>query len=263
MRSRLPALLLLFLPVLLAGCGGEPRPLPPSAAELSAAEARYLGGDYAGAEGAYRQAALAGDPAAAGWWGRILLKLERYLDAERAFRMALEGAGGRLAAADGARARLGLADAILAEGRPAEAMAAYTRVLLDPEALRHLDPAQVTYKAGIAGLRAGLWEEAEGSFHRLTSSWPESPFAAQARQRLEDAASRTFSIQHGAFATAEAADRFLKKLTAEGIGARVVVLKRGADLLYAVRSGSFPTYEEASRAAGLFRVRGREGVVVP
>ena len=247
--------------LLLAGCGGSP-PAPPAPPrprqDLTEAERLYLQGDFAAAEPRFAAASLAGDPEAAGWWGRTLLKLERFLEAERAFQQALREPG-----ASAPSDRVGLADALMAQGKVGPAAAAYAVLLSDPDAMTRLDPALVTYRAGVADLRAGLWDEADQRFRRVAASWPGSPFAELARERLADSGSRRFSVQLGGFSSAEAAARMVARLLGVGVAARRLAIRRAGADLFAVRVGRFPTYDEAQVEVERLRALGEVGVVVP
>jgi tetratricopeptide (TPR) repeat protein len=249
------------LALLLAGCGTPPKapPVPPRALQdLSEAERLYLEGDFARAEPRFASAARAGDAEAAGWWGRTLLKLERHLEAERAFQQALRDPG-----ASSASDRVGLADALMAQGKAGPAAAAYAALLSDPDAMSRLDPAQVTYRAGVASLRAGLLDEADQRFRRVAAIWPASPCAELARERLSDAGLRRFSVQLGVFSSAEAADRMVARLLGAGVAAQRLTILRAGAALFAVRVGRFQTYDEAQVEAEHLRALGETGAVVP
>ncbi len=248
--------------LLLAGCGSPPKappPAPPRARpDLSEAERLYLEGDFAAAEPRFADSARAGNPEAAGWWGRTLLKLERFLEAERAFQQALRDPG-----SSSASDRVGLADALMAQGKAGPAAAAYAALLSDPDAMSRLDAAQVTYRAGVASLRAGLWDEADQRFRRVAATWPSSPCAELAQERLADSGLRRFSVQLGAFSSAEAADRMVARLLGVGVAAQTLVIRRAGVSLYAVRVGRFSNYEEAQAEVERLRALGEVGVVVP
>lgn len=260
MRTEVLALAGAFA-LLLVGCGRAPKApsAPPRARQdLSEAERLFLEGDFAAAEPRFAAASLAGDSEAAGWWGRTLLKLERFLEAERAFQQALRDPG-----ASASSDRVGLADALMAQGKAGPAAAAYAALLSDPDAMSRLDPAQLTYRAGVASLRAGLLDEADQRFLRVAGSWPESPCAELARERLADAGPRRFSVQLGVFSSAEAADRMVARLLGVGVAAQRLPIRRAGAALFAVRIGRFPTYDEARVEVERLRVLGEVGVVVP
>jgi TolA-binding protein len=109
-----------------------------------------------------------------------LAALGRYDEAEAAYREVIDG-GHRLYAP---MAQLGLAEAYTLQARYAEAVATLTELsgLRDGE----LPVDGVLMQLGDVHLKAGQPGDARAAFQRVVDEFPESPYAAQARQRIAE-----------------------------------------------------------------------------
>jgi TolA-binding protein len=112
----------------------------------------------------------------------ILASLGRYSEAEQRYQEVVSKAGASIYART---ARLGLADAQLAQNKYDSAIAIYTEVSRDASSQMPVDG--VLMQLGRACARAGRKEEAVRAFTRVTTEFPQSLYAPEARRELEEA----------------------------------------------------------------------------
>lgn len=112
----------------------------------------------------------------------ILAALGSYADAEQQYQQVIDRAGGSIY---GRTARLGMAQAQVAQGKFDSAIAVYTDLSRDTASTIPLD--SVLLQLGRAYAQAGKKEEAVRSFTRIVDEFPQSTYAAEARQELEAA----------------------------------------------------------------------------
>jgi TolA-binding protein len=161
---------------------GSPMPVPQAGtfqseqAKLEAALPRFL---EAADQYPSTDAGVAARFHAAG----ILASLGRHAEAEQRYQETIErSAAGSIY---GRTARLGLADVQVAQGKFDAAIAAYTELSRDTTSPIPLDG--VLMQLGRAQARAGNREEAARTFNRIIDEFPQSMYAADARQEMEEA----------------------------------------------------------------------------
>jgi TolA-binding protein len=163
-----------------------------------------------------------------------------------------------------------VAQAALRSGSPGAAMEAL-RVLLTRHANGDYAP-QALYAMGQALEVSGRPSDAAALFRQVAQRFPETYEAARARDRgirlqAVEGSIRPpgggFSVQIGAFAKREGAERLARELRVAGVGDVVVREGRETPPVYRVRAGAFDTRDEA-RALGerLRRERGLSYTVV-
>ncbi len=246
-----------------AGCVSQDLALHSSALYEEGAR-YYLAGQYSqGASRLSRAALESEDPRlrarASLLEGRCHLAMRQFHQAGAAFRRGLKAGSGPKEVRAGLE--LGLADSLYGQERYREAADQYHRVLRHPPDLIPADEA--TFKLALAGRRAGLWEEARRQFARLASRFPRSPRADAARRYAAETA-RGFSVQCGAFSSADAARRLAGQLRGKGFTPRVVPITTAAGhALTAVRVGSFPAWAEAAQVRSRLQATGFDARIVP
>jgi TolA-binding protein len=113
----------------------------------------------------------------------ILAALGRYAEAEQRFQETVDEAGG--GSIYGRTGRLGLANAQVAQGKFDNAIAVYTELIRDSGSPVPLDG--VLMQLGRAHAKAGNRDEAARTFGRIVDEFPQSMYAADARQEMEEA----------------------------------------------------------------------------
>ena len=126
-----------------------------------------------------------------------------------------------------------------------------------------LEPPALLYKASVAELRCGEWEEAGKRLRQISKGWPDSSWAVLAQERLGDVEARRFCIQLGAYAQVAAAEKRISDLRSAGILAVKVPIRRAGSDLFAIREGAFSSYREAVAETVRLKGLGEDGVVVP
>jgi TolA-binding protein len=112
----------------------------------------------------------------------ILASLGRYSEAEQRYQEVVDRAGNSIYARTG---RLGLADSQLAQKKFDSAINIYTELSRDTAS--QMPPDGVLMQLGRACVLAGRKEEAVRAFTRVTEEFPESMYAEDAKQALEEA----------------------------------------------------------------------------
>lgn len=110
----------------------------------------------------------------------ILSALGRHAEAEQRYREVIDKAGDTIYGRTG---RMGLAEALIAQNKHDEAIATYTELSRDTASTLPLDG--VLMHLGRAYLQAGRKEEAVRTFSRVFTEFPQSAYAAEARQQAE------------------------------------------------------------------------------
>jgi TolA-binding protein len=111
--------------------------------------------------------------------GVTQLGLGRYTDAQKTFEDVASRAGGSVY---GAMARMGRAEALLSAGTYDEAIKAFTELSAERDGLLPIDGVLMQLARTCA--KAGKTQEAKANFKRVVDEFPESPYAAEARQEL-------------------------------------------------------------------------------
>lgn len=111
-----------------------------------------------------------------------LASLGRFSESEQHYRQVIDAAGDSIYAST---ARMGLADVQVAQGKFDEAIASYTELTRITDAQLPVD--SVLMQLGRAYVRAGRTEEAARTFDRILQEFPDSLYAADARQEMEAA----------------------------------------------------------------------------
>jgi TolA-binding protein len=108
-----------------------------------------------------------------------LMSLGRFAEAVQAFEDVVSRAGASIYRP---MARLGLAEAKAAAGQYDEAIKAFTDLSAERDSALPVDG--VLMQLGRVSLKAGKTDEARAAFRRVVDEFPESPYAADAGQRL-------------------------------------------------------------------------------
>jgi len=141
-----------------------------------------------------------------------------------------------------AQAKAGLGTAMMFQKRWTEAAQAYESALAVSE--KDIDGPTVLMNMAKAHIRTGNWNLGRGSLRKLVRGYPDSPLLAEARPLLAQT-SDSYSVQVGAFATREAAGQMIETLRKNGILGATVVERSYGTMRFAVRVGSFVSYQRA------------------
>jgi len=104
------------------------------------------------------------------------------------------------------------------------------------------------YRLGCVLQRQGRWEDADPHFDRVVFLLPDTDLATAAARRTH---SRAWTIQAGVFRKATKAEELAKVLTSQALPAEVVPIVLNSEPAYVVRSGTYPTYEQATGNAAM------------
>lgn len=155
---------------------------------------------------------------------------------------------------------LGIGTSFEMEGKPEEALQAYTR-LLDEKLAKEISP-QVNLRLCRLQQRLGLWEPARQGLERLVAAYPATPEAQEAREILQSG-DFYFCVQVGAFATKSNAARLVAELDRLGFKAELSQAALNGGLFHRVRVGRFSKREEAQREAQRLQSEGFPAKVFP
>jgi TolA-binding protein len=191
--------------------------------------------------------------------GRSCLALGQFHQAEAAFRRGLTV--GFLPKEVQAGLEFGLADSLYGQERYREAEERYQHVLRYSSDFIMADEA--AFKMAVACQRAGLWEEARRQFAFVAGRFPRSP-RAEAARRYQQAGFQGFTVQCGAFSSADAAQRLAASLRQKGFSPRLAAATGPAGgSLTAVQVGSFRTWADAVRLRTQLQRAGFEARILP
>jgi TolA-binding protein len=109
-----------------------------------------------------------------------LAELGRYGEAEQGYQAVIDKAG--RSSIYGRTARLGLGDVLMAQGKNDAAIATFRELSTDSESQLPLDG--VLMQLGRACAQAGKKEEASRAFTRVVDEFPQSLYAAEAREQI-------------------------------------------------------------------------------
>jgi tetratricopeptide (TPR) repeat protein len=186
--------------------------------------------------------------------GLSCLKLNRFLEARSYFNdvLVLKDAGPAIRR----DAQVGIADSYFLEDKLEEAAAAYNDILAryspkDVGAIAYYRLCEIAEQQGRSS-------EAQVYREKLQREFPLS-FEAQ----IKPSRPESYSVQAGCFNDKKNADRFCKKLTAEGFDARIVESDAAEDPRYRVKIGRFNSKEEANSVKDRLRSAGYSTRVVP
>ena len=261
--ARVKAACVLLVVALAAGCQAFQKKPPEEAVdEYAQAQSRIAAGDEAGAAallGQYVSANPKSEYRTDAWLllGDCRLKLKDYAGAQGAYQEAQKNA--RTTAVD-ARARTGLGTALMHQKRWAEAAEAYESALSIGE--KHIPAATVMMYMAKAYIRSGNWLMGRDRLKKLVRKYPRSLEAPAAYAILAEPAD-SFSVQVGAFSTREVADKMLEKLKASKVYEGRIVHQPWALTPFAVRVGSYLTYEAALILSQRLRTIAPNNFVVP
>jgi tetratricopeptide (TPR) repeat protein len=228
------------------GCGGTKGNRAAEPPLLQSAATSLLGGDANQAVTQYTDF-LGTNPdspkAAEAYLGRgnAYFKLEKYDLAEADYKSALDKASDKTVKA---QATMGLGNAAVALERFDAAEKIYRQVMSAYGGVVPQD--EVTYRLGLSVARQGKWDDAYKYFDKVVTSWPSGEYAKYAKAKLAVVKDKAFTVQVGAFTNKALADAAVKQLTAAHMPARIETISSDTVQLYAVRSGSFPTWQAAS-----------------
>ncbi len=142
-----------------------------------------------------------------------------------------------------------------------------TRALL-PRA-RH-DRDALLYLQGLSALKLRELDLARSSLEALTTQYPKSPFAAQARLALNQldrpqaaAVPAVFSVQVGAFETRANAAKLAAELERRGYAAQILEAEMNGKPFHRVRVGSYDDRSQAEHQARELKREGFPAQVVP
>ena len=111
--------------------------------------------------------------------GSALMALGRFDEAQTEFKAVADRAGSSLL---GPMAQLGAAEALLGAGKHDEAIKALTDLAAARDGVLPVDG--VLMELGRACIKAGKTQEARAAFKRVVDEFPQSPYTADARQRM-------------------------------------------------------------------------------
>jgi tetratricopeptide (TPR) repeat protein len=191
--------------------------------------------------------------------GRSYLALGQFSQAEVAFRRGLTV--GFLPKEVEGGLEFGLADSLFGQERYREAAERYQHVLRYFSDFIMADEAG--FKMAVACQRAGLWEEARQQFAFVAGRFPQSP-RAEAARRYQQAGLQGFTVQCGAFSSADSAQRLAANLRQRGFSPRLVAATAADGRSFtAVQVGSFRTWAEAVRLRTRLQGAGFETRILP
>jgi tetratricopeptide (TPR) repeat protein len=254
-RLAIYTVLMTLIAVAVTGCAGQQgRAAEPTA--LQNAATALVGGDSNQAVTLYTDF-LGTNPdspkAAEAYVGRgnAYFKLEKYDLAENDYNAALSRTRDK---AIKAQATMGLANAASAQERFGDAEKLYRQALGSFGGQVPQDEA--TYRLAIALARQGKWDEAAKDLESVQSQWPSGEYAKYAKAKLPAVKAKAFTVQVGAFNKEAQAQAAAKQLEAKGLPSRIDSIDNDGVTLYAVRSGSFQTWQEAAQQADKLKKAG-------
>jgi TolA-binding protein len=230
--------------------------------EYTEAQARVSAGDYAAAATLLRKYVDA-NPSSTYRTDALLLlgdcqmALKDYPAAQISYEQAQVKARTRTIDAE---AKAGLGTAMMFQKRWTEAAQAYDSALAVSE--KDIDAPTVLMYAAKAHIRSGNWNLGRGSLRKLVRGYPDSPLLPEARHLLAQT-SDSYSIQVGAFGTRDAAHQMIETLRKNKILGATVVERSYGSTPFAVRVGSFISYERAAAEADRLKSVAPDCFVVP
>jgi TolA-binding protein len=232
-----------------AGCTAfQPKQPEVAVNDYAEAQSKMTSGDYQGAA-TQLQDFVDANPTSEfrtdAWLmlGDARMKLQDYPGAQRAYESAQQGARTK---AINARAKEGLGNAMSAQKRYGEAAKAYEAALSVSK--NDIDaPATLLY-LGKCYIRSGNWTYGRDRLKRLTRDYPTGSQAPEAHDILA-MPSDTFSVQVGAFSTEVTANGMIDALKKNGFTGGRIVRRSYSSAPYAVRVGSYVSYDTAVREA--------------
>ncbi|HUW59096.1 MAG TPA: tetratricopeptide repeat protein [Planctomycetota bacterium] len=238
----------LLVAALAVGCESFGTKSPQTVDAYAQAQSRIASGDTAGAAKLLEQhvaASPTSEYVTDAWLllGDCRLRLKDYPGAQLAYENAQKNA--RTPAID-ARARAGLGAAMMHQKRWAEAARAYESALAVSE--QDVAAPSVMLYMGQAYMRSGNWILGRDRLRKLVSKYPGSVEAPAARDMLAEP-SDTFSVQMGAYATHQDADKMLKMLEEKQLYGARIMHQPWADSPFTVRVGNYVSYDTAVREA--------------
>ena len=252
------ALILLAAALLAVGCvpqrGYDP---PPQTGAFLEGQRHFLNGDYTGAVKSFEQF-IARNPRSRSvpevhyWIGVSHLKLERYQNAERAFRRCIAT---RRDATLKLKARVGVADCYRLQNRFDLAAKAYERVLRTRS--RGIQRDLITFNRGISLLRHGNLAAGKRVLQDCARTYPGSQWASRAAEAVRLAGS--FRVQTGAFSVRANAEKEMQRVKARGFNPRIETSSGN----FCVRVGNARTWKEALALANRLRAKGFRADCLP
>lgn len=259
MHSALRQVLVLLAAALLAaGCGPvrvyNP---PPQTGAFLEGQRHFLNGDYTGAVKSFEQF-IAQNPRSRSipevhyWIGVSRLKLERYRDAERAFRRCLATKPDSTLKL---KAWVGVGDSYRLQNRFDHAAKVYERVLRTRS--RGIERDLITFNRGISLLRHGNPAAGKRVLRDCARTYPGSQWASRAAEAVRLAGS--FRVQTGAFSKRANAEKEMQRLKARGFNPRIETSSGN----FCVRVGNARTWKEALALANRLRAKGFQASCLP
>jgi len=187
--------------------------------------------------------------------GQALVHLTRRQEAKADFERAI-GAKAGPPIPDFARAAIG--NLYYEEGNDPKAIQTYLEILRKPDATLPLD--MIILRLAVSLQRIGQWSAADQYLAYLINRYSDTQSAVEAWRRFH---ATGFTVQTGAFASNTAASRQADRLRGAGFLPTVGQVKRGSQMLYAVRAGKVQTYAEAAVLAQKIRQAGFSVLIVP
>jgi len=120
----------------------------------------------------------------------------------------------------------------------------------------------VLYTAGLSMQRAGQWQQANLQFARILHRFRNSPVAEDAR-RMAAWRYPYYAIQLGAYRDADNAGKAVQSLRQQGFDPVQEYLPRGAESLWVVTVGRYPTFNDARHALAGVRQRQPQATIIP
>lgn len=183
--------------------------------------------------------------------GNAYFKLKKYSLADMDYQSAVAKATDKTVKA---QATMGLGNVAAATDHYDIAGNIYRQVLSSYSGQAPQDEA--TYRLALSLARQGRWDDAAKLLEKVTSEWPSGEYARYAKAKLAIISGKTFTVQVGAFNKKEPADKAAAQLKAKGFPARIDTVSGDGVTLYAVRSGSFATWQEATQQANKLKGAG-------
>ena len=155
-------------------------------------------------------------------------------------------------------ARVAIGNLYYESGNDAKAVETYAQVLREPRKELPLD--MIVLRTAVSLQRLGKWATADKYLSYLLDNYPDSAAAIEARRRIH---ADSFSVQTGAYASAAAAQSEADRLREAGFDARVMVTRKGAQVLHAVQVGRTQTHADAMALVRRVSAAGFAALVVP
>ena len=233
---------------------------PATAEDLTALQASFLRGDYAGVIQEVRHREQQGKPLSDGTlylWGVCALKLNQTEEGRLALQRLMSQHPSSRWRAQG---RLALGQSWEEEGRDEEALKVYENLLQEDGAGPY--SFQAALRLGRVQMRLGQWQRSRATLESLARRAPESPEASAARDLLRQG-TFYYCVQVGSFTAEGNAGRLAGELKRRGYESEVNEGVLQGKTFYRVRVGRFTSRDQAEAELKRLRNDGFPGRVFP